>query len=453
MASHNAQKRIPLEGGAALLCAVNGVISLSWENEDGKLLKSAPSQLKLSDPKGIDGVKSLVKDIRAELMTWKDKIERYYLSDTSWSYVDWRTSYADHGTLSLLARRLVWTAKWGGKTIAFLPTRDGCINERGKKVEINNNAVINLWHPLHASLKVINLWREYLMQLGIMQPFRQVWREVYHLTDAERTTKTYSNRFAGHILKQHQMMALAIANGWQCQHRTHFDSPDDQPTYLSIRELGLQAEYWNSAFKEVDECTPGGSYIYVKTDRLKFHLYDEKARFKRGIETPISKVPPIVFSEVMRHCDLFTSVAAITLDPEWVDKGGSAKHPSFYDDPLYISWCRNQENILPPSAEMRREMLQTLLPKMEFSNQVSLSEKYVEVRGKQNTYLINIGSGAVHIEEHKWHICIVPDHTKPKGRVSLPFETDTTLSAIFSKIALLLNDDEINDPIILHQLK
>ena len=51
-------------------------------------------------------------------------------------------------------------------------------------------------------------WRNRLSALGIVQPFKQAHREVYYVTDAERATGVYSNRFAGHILRQHQMIGL-----------------------------------------------------------------------------------------------------------------------------------------------------------------------------------------------------------------------------------------------------
>ena len=55
----------------------------------------------------------------------------------------------------------------------------------------------------------------------------RVWREVYALTDAERTTGTYSNRWAAHLLKQHQAMTLARLNGWRVTHRMWVDAPND----------------------------------------------------------------------------------------------------------------------------------------------------------------------------------------------------------------------------------
>ena len=43
--------------------------------------------------------------------------------------------------------------------------------------------------------------------------FQQAHREVYLLTGAEQTTGVYSNRFAAHIIRQHQFNALCVARG------------------------------------------------------------------------------------------------------------------------------------------------------------------------------------------------------------------------------------------------
>jgi hypothetical protein len=61
----------------------------------------------------------------------------------------------------------------------------------------------------------ITAWRNWLTEHEVRQPFKQAHREVYILTDAERNTQVYSNRFAAHVLKQHQFNALCAARNWK----------------------------------------------------------------------------------------------------------------------------------------------------------------------------------------------------------------------------------------------
>ena len=64
------------------------------------------------------------------------------------------------------------------------------------------------------------------------------------MTDAERATGVYSNRFAGHILRQHQMMTLARLNHWNVTHRIWADVRNDEPTHLVIPAWNIVAELW-----------------------------------------------------------------------------------------------------------------------------------------------------------------------------------------------------------------
>ena len=70
----------------------------------------------------------------------------------------------------------------------------------------------------------------------MVQPFKQAHREVYRLTPAEEETGNYSNRFAAHILRQHQMAALAAERGWRYHLQGGFDSGDQMLDHPSLVE-------------------------------------------------------------------------------------------------------------------------------------------------------------------------------------------------------------------------
>jgi hypothetical protein len=56
-------------------------------------------------------------------------------------------------------------------------------------------------------------WRNWLEAHEVRQPFKQAHREIYLVTDAQRETAIYSNRFAAHIVRQHQFAALCQERG------------------------------------------------------------------------------------------------------------------------------------------------------------------------------------------------------------------------------------------------
>lgn len=171
-----------------------------------------------------------------------------------------------------------------------------------------------------------------------MQPFKQAWRETYQVTDAERTTGTYSNRFSGHIVRQHQSMTLARLNGWTCTHRMWVDAPNDEPTWIALPAHGVYAEYWTEgAGGEDPEVLDSNAYVFLTTDRVAFHYWEDD---RRGEPMPVTDVPEVAFSEVMRHCDLFVGVASIAADPNWVDRGADAEHPSQWQRQAEEYWHR-----------------------------------------------------------------------------------------------------------------
>src|SRR4029079_13122448 len=93
---------------------------------------------------------------------------------------------------------------------AAFPSGDGLVDAAGEPVDARG-AQVRLWHPVGAEPAEVLAWRRFLEEREILQPFKQAHREVYLLTDAERTTGVYSNRFAGHVGGQPQLPALPHA--------------------------------------------------------------------------------------------------------------------------------------------------------------------------------------------------------------------------------------------------
>jgi hypothetical protein len=309
---------------------------------------------------------------------------------------------------------------------------------------------------MDADVAAVEAWRDRLEALQVTQPFAQVWREVYALTDAERATATYTNRWAAHILKQHQAMTLARLNGWRVTHRMWVDAPNDEPWHLAIPAYNLVADYWvQGVGGDNPQSSDSGAYVYVSTDRVQFHHIPEGAADsaigpRRGEPVSLTEIPPVVYSEVMRHADLFTSVASIAADPNWLDRGRDAAHPNQWHRGAEEYWRETNTAALVESGKKRRAMLQRILPRLKIAGKLRLDDRYLVVQGTRNVYEIHLGSGAC--SRSGRHICIVPKGVVDGDKIWLPFEGDRTLSIIISKALLLAADDKITDPAILHQL-
>ncbi|HEX5221267.1 MAG TPA: DUF4132 domain-containing protein [Verrucomicrobiae bacterium] len=420
---------------SATLRVVNSrEVEISWF-KDGKAVKSVPSEVKQNHPDELKQFQKLGKDIVKMLAAQRIRIERLLMSGREWSFEVWRQRYLDHRLLAGISRRLIWHFKHGERT-ALGTWRDG------KLVDVHNLPLdwlapetrVRLWHPIGFPVETVAAWREWIHAQEICQPFKQAHREVYLLTDAELRTGNYSNRFAAHLLGQHQFAALCTQRGWKYSLMGGFDSYS-VPT-LELPAWDMLAEYW---VEGVGELAASGIALHLSTDQVRF--------VRAGEALPLTEVPATVFSEVMRDVDLFVGVGSIGNNPEWRDQGEIENAGNY--------WQSYSFGDLNASAKTRKEVLQRLLPKLKIATQCSFEEKFLVVKGSLRTYRIHLGSANIQMEPNNQYLCIVPD-SRPLARnddkVLLPFEGDRTLSLILSKAFLLADDAKIKDSSIVNQI-
>jgi hypothetical protein len=143
---------------------------------------------------------------------------------------------------------------------------------------------VGLWHPLGRPGEEVRSWREWLAHHGIVQPFKQADREVFAVTDAERQTRVYSDRFAGRLVRQQILNTPGTAKGWRLGLAT------DGLTTLASRDL--------PEWRLRAQVHAGGAHA----GRVSF-LYEIKG-WRETIA--LEEIPPLVFSEMMREVDLLT---------------------------------------------------------------------------------------------------------------------------------------------------
>jgi hypothetical protein len=169
-------------------------------------------------------------------------------------------------------------------------------------------------------------------------------------------------------------------------------------------------------------------------------------RFATGAGEPVAleRVPPTLFSELMRDVDLFVSVANIGNDPTLGVRNGGA-----YGD----YWSATAFGELTETARTRHAVLWDLLPGLTIADRCRLEGRFLVVDGRLRTYRIHLGSSNIRMEPNDQYLCIVQDHQNAGDRVRLPFEGDNILSLILSKAFLLADDDKIKDRSIVSQIK
>jgi len=135
-----------------------------------------------------------------------------------------------------------------------------------------------------------------------------------------------------------------------------------------------------------------------------------------------------------------------------MDLGADARHPnSWYDRVADNYWTSQAEANLLNIAEIRRSMLEKIVPSLPIADKLELTRSHLSVQGVLHNYSIHLGSAAVICEDKSRHICIVPK-SRHDPKLVLNFDQDDILSLIISKALLLYKDDQISDLVILRQL-
>ena len=279
-------------------------------------------------------LKEAVKDIALLLPEARHRLESSWRHARHWSAADWRDRYLDNGLVATLTQRLIWRfTRPDGTILDGIPQPDGTFLLRGgghSKLDLAG-ATVRLWHPIDDTAEGVAVWREILRIAEIRQPFMQAWRPNYVTTDAERTTATYSNRFAGHILHQPPLIAMLRKRGWTSTARVLGYAVNDlKPTEIRLPAFGIAAQYWFAGIGDRVRTTNTEygmeSFDYVTTDRLVFCRLgcdgqpgDEPIR--------VEDVPTMALSEVMRDIDLAIGITSIGADRFWVDRGDGAPPP------------------------------------------------------------------------------------------------------------------------------
>ncbi len=427
---------------------VKGVISLTgigksvikWYKADGTEQKSVPQSVKDKFDARLKKFKAIQKQIDQTTASQKERFDRMLRSDRSMTLEYLKEKYLQHGLLSFAINKVIFRFTNDSSSCLAIYLNGKWVDVKNADVDIHEYTNVALWHPVTSSTQEVKAWREFLMNRQIQQPFKQAYREIYLLTEAEVNTRTYSNRMASHILKQHQYVTLAKGRNWKARLLGAWDGGDQDTAQLVLPEYKLSVEFWVSSLSANDQFNTNGIWNYVTTDQIRFI----NTATQDLVE--LTDIPPIVFSEAMRDVDLFVGVASVGNDPTWSDSGGLPNYRDY--------WQSYSFGDLSEIAKSRKEILQGLVPRLKIAAVTHIEDKFLVVKGKLRTYKIHIGSTNILMEPNDQYLCIVPDRSAKTAdtKLFLPFEGDSGLSVIISKALLLANDDKITDTTITSQI-
>ncbi len=419
-----------------------GKVNTSWIKPDGKNQKTQPSFIKNSKAlsEKLKKTKTEVKEIQKFLIAQRNRLDSLLIEERIIESDNFHNYYLNHGLVSFLAKKLIWIVKKDNqKEVCFFKDNVWVDAKKNQITWIDESCQFQLWHPIYGTTQQVLQWRNFLINLEIVQPLKQAFREIYVLTEAEVNTKMYSNRMASHLIKQHQFNMLAKVRNWNYTLVGAWDHGSDCKARRSIK-IGkdkFTIEFWLNELYDDGQINDVGILLYMSTDQVRY--------LKNGATLDLIDVPDIIFSETMRDVDLFVGVCSVGNDPEWSDNGGLPQYRDY--------WQSYSFGDLTEVAKTRKSILESLVPRLKIKDVAKIEGKFLIVKGTKRTYKIHIGSTNILMTPNDQYLCIVPSGKKEKSEsVYLPFEGDKGLSLILSKAFLLAEDDKIEDSTILSQI-
>ncbi len=375
------------QGTPEILCA-----------RDGKPLKSIPAKAK-KDPYVVR-----LQDMKKQLTDQYRRTRRMFeqaMEDCARFTLGEMRQLWENPVVAPIVSKLVFSA---GEDLGFFDGNQ-LISLQGESLCADAAEKLAVAHPLH--LFRSGKWQDfqkYLFDHKLVQPFRQVFRELYVKTGDELGTY-HSLRYAGNQIQPKKAAACLKERRW-----------------VADIEAGLQKIYYQdnivaTIYALADWFTPGD----IEAPTLEYVAFFDR---KTGEQLKIDQIPDVIFSEVMRDVDMAVSVAhAGGVDPE-------TSHST---------------------EEIRAAILSFTLPLLKLGN-VKVEGSHAFIDGKLANYSVHLGSGVVH-QLGGTMLNVLPVHSQHRGRFFLPFlDEDPKTAEIISKVILFAEDHKLKDPTILSQI-
>ncbi len=193
--------------------------SLQIFNGD-KQVKNLPKPGANDDAEKAEAAAADFKEMKKQLKTvaanQKARLESVLMNDRKWSVEGWEKLFVKNAVMHGFAIGLIWGLydESGKLTETFRYTEEGSFNTADDdELTLPENGRIGLVHPLELTEEQIAQWTEQLEDYEIAQPFCQLARKVYRMTDDERRASAVM-RFSGIGLNSLSLIGKLTKIGW-----------------------------------------------------------------------------------------------------------------------------------------------------------------------------------------------------------------------------------------------
>jgi predicted DNA-binding WGR domain protein len=268
----------------------------------GVRLKDLPKPLKTDDAamaeEATERYKQMKKDAKAIASLQVVRLELSMVARRRWSPTDFRLFFIEQPLMRHLAGRLVWGVYGAddGLTAAFRVAEDRTFADGDDTLyELPADARVGLAHVMDMPAATQAAFGQVFADYEILQPFRQLGRETYVLTDTERQS-TELKRFADKTVATGSVLGL-VNRGWE---RGAAQDAGWVGWFSKDVGDGLQVDV------NLDPGTIVGDMSYEPKQTFPSIVLRQANTWDQNGHVAFERLHPILASEVLRDIDLLS---------------------------------------------------------------------------------------------------------------------------------------------------
>jgi hypothetical protein len=284
---------------------IENKVKLTWFDSNGKELKTVPAALKKEFPHKIEKLKNTAIEAQKTLTLQRERLEKTYLTQKTFTYSHWKNAYANHGLLAVVVENLIWQVNLNNEWKTVWSSFGRFINSQKNPIEVENDTTIRLLHLVSLSEEELEYWQEFIKQKDIKQPFQQIFRTIFErIEEGNNKEIEESKRFEGIILSQKKLRMFAKIQGWNYKWLTYPKMNRSFVTFQFDYKLidsdtektqKLEVEFWVEALPSQPQ--------NVKTSVVRLH--------KKAQSMSFEMLDKVTFSEIFRAIQRIINVSSI----------------------------------------------------------------------------------------------------------------------------------------------
>ena len=269
----------------------------------GKKLKNLPAPGKRDDEvkaaAAYGEFKQMKKQMKTTVASQKQRLELALSTAREWEVEAWKLLFVKNPIMHQFAIGLIWGMYEEGRlTKSFRYMEDGSFNtEEGDEFFLPAQGKIGLVHPVELDGQSKIAWKEQLADYEIVQPFEQLDRAVFAMTEEEAGTQELT-RFQDKTVNDMVLGSRLFVLGWyrgSVQDAGGFDT-----YYREDKEIGLGVELHFSGsfvgYSNEDVTVYDARFYKAGTIARGSYVYDEADKDKALF---LREVPARYFSEIV----------------------------------------------------------------------------------------------------------------------------------------------------------